>query len=52
MAAIRRVLAGERDADALCASLDLADSMIIETILQALADPSTLTDLQPPPEAS
>jgi len=45
VAAIRRVLAGERDPDVLCESLDLEDSMIVETILQALSDPSTLTDL-------
>ncbi len=48
VAAIRRVLAGERDADALCENLDLEDSMIVETILQGLADPSTLADLFPP----
>ena len=47
VAAIRQVLAGERDADALCANLDLDDSMIIETILAGLADPSTLSDLLP-----
>ncbi len=46
--AIRRILAGERDADALCDSLDLEDSMIVETIIQGLADPSTLADLLPP----
>ncbi len=50
--AIRRILAGERDADALCAALDFEDSMIIETILTGLADPQTLADLMPsePPE--
>jgi tetratricopeptide (TPR) repeat protein len=45
--AIRRILVGERDADALCANLDLQDSMIIDTILQGLADPTTLADLLP-----
>jgi tetratricopeptide (TPR) repeat protein len=47
VAAIRRILAGERDPDALYAALDLEDSMIVETILQGLADPSTLSDLLP-----
>jgi hypothetical protein len=47
VAAIRRILAGERDPDALCAALDLEDSMIVETILQGLADPSSLSDLAP-----
>jgi tetratricopeptide (TPR) repeat protein len=51
--AIRRVLSGERDADALCANLDDEDSVIIETILQGLVDPSTLADLLPSvPESS
>ena len=45
VAAIRRLLAGERDADALCGPLDSEDSMIVETILQALADPSLLQTL-------
>ena len=45
VAAIRRVLAGERDAGALCEGLDLEDSMIVETILQGLSDPSSLQDL-------
>ncbi len=45
VAAIRRILSGERDADSLCAPLDLEDAMIIETILQALADPSHLDRL-------
>jgi hypothetical protein len=47
VAAIRRVLAGERDVDALCADLDRRDSMIVEAILQGLADPSALADLLP-----
>jgi tetratricopeptide (TPR) repeat protein len=54
VAAIRRILAGERDADALCEKLDMEDSMIVEAILAGLADPSTLSDLlpteQPKPE--
>ena len=40
VAAIRRILEGERDTDTLCADLDYEDSMIIETILAGLADPS------------
>lgn len=45
--AIRQLLAGERDADALCAPLDLEDAVIVETILAALADPTVLTALLP-----
>lgn len=45
--AIRRILAGERDADALCESLDLEDSMIVEAILAGIEDPSSLQDLMP-----
>lgn len=45
--AIRRILAGERDADALCESLDLKDSMIVEAILAGIEDPSSLQDLMP-----
>lgn len=41
------VLAGERDSEVLCEGLHFEDSMIIETILQALSDPSTLADLLP-----
>ena len=54
VAAIRRILAGERNTDDLCASLDSEDSMIVETILHGLADPSTLSALLPsePPAAS
>ncbi len=47
VAAIRRILAGERNEPTLCAPLDLEDSMIIETILRAIADPTTLTALLP-----
>jgi hypothetical protein len=45
--AIRRILAGERDADAFCESLDLQDSMIVEAILAGIEDPSSLQDLMP-----
>jgi hypothetical protein len=47
VAAIRRILAGERNKQTLCAPLDLEDSMIIETILRAIADPTTLSALLP-----
>ena len=47
LAAIRRILAGERDADALCESLDPEDSMIVEAILAGIEDPSSLQDLLP-----
>ncbi|HPM82263.1 MAG TPA: tetratricopeptide repeat protein [Candidatus Anammoximicrobium sp.] len=47
VAAIRRILAGERNEQALCAPLDFEDSMIIETILRAIADPRTLSALLP-----
>ncbi len=47
VAAIRRILAGERNEQSLCAPLDFEDSMIIETILRAIADPTTLSALLP-----
>ena len=43
--ALRRVLSGEREADLLCETLDLEDSMIVETLLTALADPESLRPL-------
>jgi tetratricopeptide (TPR) repeat protein len=46
--AARRIVNGEREADNLAENLDLEDSMIVETILAALSDPSTLSDLLPP----
>ena len=45
--ALDRILAGERDETALCEGLESNFAMIIETILQGLADPSTLADLLP-----
>jgi hypothetical protein len=45
---MRRILAGERDEDALCTSLDRDDWLIVATILRAIADPATLPDLAPP----
>ncbi len=50
VAAIRKLLTGERDPEALCGPLDLEDSMIVETILQALVDPNLLDSLQSNPE--
>lgn len=43
--ALRRVLAGERDADLLCEPLDAEDSLIVDTLLAALADPESLRPL-------
>lgn len=43
--AIRKLLSGERDADVLCGPLDIEDFMIIESILRALEDPSSLEGL-------
>lgn len=44
-----RILAGERDETALCEGLPFNSAMLIETILQGLADPATLSDLVPMP---
>ncbi|AUB81358.1 tetratricopeptide repeat protein [Candidatus Thiodictyon syntrophicum] len=44
-AAIRLLRTGERDPDTLCAALDQDDAVIIDTILQAIADPATLAAL-------
>ncbi|MGB5967229.1 MAG: tetratricopeptide repeat protein, partial [Spirulinaceae cyanobacterium] len=41
-AAIRQILAGERDEDVFLEDLDLEDSMIIRAILQGIANPETL----------
>lgn len=47
VAAVRQILAGERNEQVLFAPLDLEDSMIIDTILRAIADPTTLSALMP-----
>lgn len=47
VAAIHQVLDGERNAQTLCEPLDIEDSMIIETTLAAIEDPSTLAGLLP-----
>ncbi|MBW4484117.1 MAG: CHAT domain-containing protein [Tildeniella torsiva UHER 1998/13D] len=45
VAAIRRILNGERDEDSLVEPLDTEDSMIVSAILQGIADPTTLQAL-------
>ena len=42
VAAIRRIVKGERDEKVLWKGLDMEESMIISAILQGIADPSTL----------
>ena len=44
---VERIIAGERDAEVLCTNLASNSSMIIETILQALENPSVLESLIP-----
>ncbi len=45
VAAIRLILAGERDENILCEQLDLEESMIISAILRGIADPHSLAAL-------
>ncbi|MCG6138181.1 MAG: CHAT domain-containing protein [Nostoc sp. LLA-1] len=45
VAAIRRILADERDENILCEPLDSEDSMIISAILRGIADPQSLEAL-------
>lgn len=45
--AVEQILADARDAEALCADLDLRAAMFIETTLQALDDPAILAELLP-----
>jgi len=49
--AIENILAGERNEQRLCENAGLTASMIIETILRAIADPTTLSALLPPEDA-
>jgi hypothetical protein len=42
---VRRIVAGERNPEALCEEVDLDSTVVVETILAALADPSALPDL-------
>jgi hypothetical protein len=46
--AVHRILGSERDPEVLVGDLDPESSMIVETILAALSDPSALSDLLPP----
>ena len=48
VAAIRRILDGGRDADALCEPLDREDALIVQTILEGLRDPDSVRDLTEP----
>ena len=49
---VERILSGERDAKALLSGLGPATSMVIETILQALEDPSIIEALLPEEDPS
>jgi tetratricopeptide (TPR) repeat protein len=51
VAAIRRILDGERDADALCEPLGYEAGLIVQTILEGLRDPDSIRDLTDPPDA-
>jgi hypothetical protein len=42
VAAIRRILDGERDAEALCESLGVVDSDFVEVILNSLKNPANI----------
>jgi tetratricopeptide (TPR) repeat protein len=50
--AIRRILAGERNRDALCDKLDADGTMLVETILEALENPAILQNLLPGDEGA
>jgi hypothetical protein len=45
--ALRRILDGERDEDALCPSLDHVGSTIVAAVLRGIADPATLNEIAP-----
>lgn len=49
--ALDRVLAGERDAGTLCADLGPDPSMLIEYILEGIANPDSLREWMPQEEA-
>jgi tetratricopeptide (TPR) repeat protein len=51
VAALHRILDGERDEETLWEGLDADDSMIVSAILRGIADPSTLAAVLPPEEA-
>ena len=46
--ALRRVVDGERDEDALCNGLDRENSLIVGAVLRGLADPATLLEEDEP----
>jgi hypothetical protein len=50
VAALRRVLEGERDEDALCGGLDREDAFIVGAMLRGIADPATLEEDSSPGE--
>lgn len=47
VAAIERLLAGERDPDALCAGLDAEDTLIVRAVLAGIENPEVLASLLP-----
>jgi tetratricopeptide (TPR) repeat protein len=47
VAALRRILDGERDENALCASLDRQDAEVVGAIIRGIADPATLAEIDP-----
>ena len=46
VAAIRQILAGERDEERLCGTLDLEDSMVVMAMLRGIVDPATVEALR------
>jgi tetratricopeptide (TPR) repeat protein len=48
VAALRAILDGERDEDAMCASLDREDSLVIHSILRCLDDPEAAMEFLSP----
>jgi tetratricopeptide (TPR) repeat protein len=46
-AALRRILDGERDEDALCEPLDGEDAVIVQGALRGIADPESLKEIPP-----
>ena len=46
MAAIRQILAGERDEELLCETLDLDNSMVVMAMLRGIDDPDSLEGLR------
>jgi len=48
VAALRRVLDGERDEDCLRTSLNYEHSAIVRAVLRGIADPALLEEIRPP----